>query len=110
MRFDKVFPVIVGSEIFGDTRGIARNISAGGMFVEMLDPLPLGSFVTVHFRMPDSHGDIVVRAEVKHHYSFNYASGGEPASSRGIGVRFVEFLRDSAERFQASFVRHRILH
>lgn len=110
MRFDKVFPVVVGSEIFGDSSGIARNISAGGMFVEMLDPLPLGSFVTIHFRMPDSYGDIVVRGEVKHHYSFNYDSDGEPASCRGIGVRFTEFLSDSAERFQSSFIRHRVLH
>ena len=110
MRFDKVFPVVVGSEVFGDSSGIARNISAGGMLVEMFDPLPLGSFVTVHFRIPDSHGDIVARAEVKHHYCFNYASNGHPASSRGIGLRFVEFIEDGAARFVRSLVRQRVLH
>jgi hypothetical protein len=110
MRFNKAFPVIVGSEVFGDSRGIARNISSGGMLVEMFDPLPLGSFVTVHFRSPDSHGDVVAHAEVKHHYCFNFASDGEPSSTRGIGLRFVEFVEDSAHRFRHSFVRQRVLH
>ena len=30
MRFDKAFPVTIGSEIYGDSQGVARNISAGG--------------------------------------------------------------------------------
>lgn len=110
MRFDKAVPVIVGSEIYGDSSGIARNISLGGMLVEMFEPLPLGSFVTVHFRMPDSPGDIVVRAEVKHHYCFNFARDDEPSRARGVGLRFVEFIQDSAEAWHETFARHRVLH
>jgi hypothetical protein len=110
MRFDKAFPVIIGSEIYGDSPGIARNISIGGMLIEMLDPLPLGSLVTVHFRMPDSQGDIMVRAEVKHHYCFNFARDDEPRRARGIGLRFVEFIEDSADRWHETFTRDRVLH
>jgi len=111
VRLDKAFPVVVASELFGEALGVARNISTGGMFIEMPDPLPIGSCVTVHFRMPDCDGDISARAEVKHHYCFNYAVGADPASSRGVGVRFVEFVEDgTAERFANGFTRPRVLH
>ena len=79
MRFDKAFTVVVGSEVFGDCRGVARNISDGGMFVELLDPPPLGSVITVHFKMPGGSEDIVARAEVKHHYCLNFARDGRSA-------------------------------
>jgi hypothetical protein len=95
MRFDKMFPVVVGSEIYGDAPAIARNVSAGGMLVEMAEPLPLGSVVTVHFRYPRESGradEIVARAEVKHHYCLNFAGGGgEAGASRGVGLRFLDF-------------------
>jgi hypothetical protein len=110
MRFDKVFPVVVGSEIYGDSSGIARNLSAGGMLVEMVEPIPLGAIVTVHFHMPDSHGDVAVRAEVKHQFCFNYSRDSEPARTRGIGLKFVEFVEDGARRLEESFSRERVLH
>ncbi len=34
-RFDKAFLVVIGSELYGDSFGIARNVSAGGILVEM---------------------------------------------------------------------------
>ena len=37
-RFDKVFPVAISSRIFGEFHGIARNISSGGMFLEVPEP------------------------------------------------------------------------
>lgn len=110
MRLDKVFPVVVSSEIFGELPGVARNISLGGMMVEMFEPLPLGSFVTVRFAMADSSGEIAVTAEVKHHYCLNFAAGDELSGSRGIGLRFVEFIEDSAAHWQTTFRRHRVLH
>ncbi len=108
-RFDKIIPVVVASELFGDTDAVARNLSAGGMYVEMSDPLPIGSVVTVNFQIPDSHGVMAVQAEVKHHYAFNYNINGDPAFTRGIGLRFLEFLSDT-EDTGSSFSRRRILH
>ena len=66
-RFDKAFVVVVGSELYGDSFAIARNVSAGGILVEMSYAPPLGSIVTVHFqnaRADDLLDEIVVRAEV----------------------------------------------
>jgi hypothetical protein len=49
-RFDKAFLVMIGSELYGDTVAVARNISAGGILVEMSYAPPLGTVVTVHFQ------------------------------------------------------------
>ena len=101
VRFDKMFPVIVGSELYGESPAVARNISEGGMLVEMAFPLPLGTVVTVHFTCPRPDGgedEIVARAEVKHHYCLNFATGTEPASTRAIGLRFIDFDDDDSAR------------
>ena len=92
IRFDKIFPVVLGSELYGETVAVARNISAGGMLVQSAEVLPLGSVVTVHFQIGDTDDELVARAEVKHHLCLNYAApGAEPRSARGMGLRFVDF-------------------
>jgi hypothetical protein len=106
-RFDKVFLVVIGSELYGDSFAIARNLSAGGILVEMTYAPPLGTVVTVHFQYvhegdQDDQGDradrsarvdeIVARAEVKHHHYLNFTGSGEAASTRAIGMRFLEFV------------------
>lgn len=98
IRLNKAFAVLVSSEIDGDCPAVARNVSAGGMFVEMRDPPPIGSVVTVSFVRPDGGETMEVSAEVKHHFCFNYQVGNEPTSSRGVGLRFLEIVgaRDAA--------------
>ena len=102
-RFDKAFLVVIGSEIYGDSFAVARNVSAGGILVEMTYAPPLGTVVTVHFqhaRDDDQLDEIVARAEVKHHHYLNYADGtggNDAASARAIGMRFIEFI-DPGER------------
>jgi hypothetical protein len=94
-RFDKAFVVVIGSELYGDSVAIARNISAGGILVEMSYAPPLGTVVTVHFLSPREDGardELVARAEVKHHHYLNFADGDEAASARAIGLRFLEFV------------------
>ncbi len=98
-RFDKAFPVMIGSELYGDGYAIARNVSAGGILVEMSYAPPLGTIVTVHFqhaRGDDGLDEIVARAEVKHHHYLNFReqgqASGESASARAIGMRFIEFV------------------
>jgi hypothetical protein len=100
-RFDKAFVVVIGSELYGDAVAIARNVSAGGILVEMSYAPPLGTVVTVHFQHArDGEGmdELVARAEVKHHHYLNFSGGdSDAASSRAIGLRFIEFL-DGGER------------
>jgi hypothetical protein len=101
-RFDKAFLVVIGSELYGDSFAIARNISAGGLLVEMSYAPPLGTVVTVHFqyaRDGDVTDEIVARAEVKHHHYLNFAGADDQASTRAIGLRFIEFV-DPGERVE----------
>lgn len=114
MRFDKAFQVQVYSELFGNMPAVARNISSGGIGLEMHESLPMGTVVTIRFTLPgDPHG-VCVRAEVKHHYCFNYNVGDQAASTRGIGLRFLEFLEDVASQghdaLENSFTRRRNIH
>lgn len=106
-RFDKSFLVVIGSELYGDSFAIARNVSAGGILVEMTYAPPLGTIVTVHFqhlRADDDRVDeIVVRSEVKHHHYLNFTGSGEAASTRAIGLRFLEFV-DLGERVPPELV------
>ena len=103
---------MIGSELYGDSHAIARNVSAGGILVEMCYAPPLGTVVTVHFqhlRAAAAEGEepeideLVVRAEVKHHHylNFNTSSDNEAAASRAIGMRFLEFV-DTGERSEAA--------
>jgi hypothetical protein len=99
-RFDKAFLVMIGSELYGDSYAIARNVSAGGILVEMTYAPPLGTVVTVHFqhaRDDDDLDEIVARAEVKHHHYLNFTGGNDAASARAIGLRFLDFV-DPDER------------
>ena len=109
-RFDKAFLVVIGSELYGDSFAIGRNISAGGLLVEMTYAPPSGTVVTVHFQhvregdvtdpdAPRRVDEIVARAEVKHHHYLNFRGGDDAASARGIGLRFIEFL-DGGERVE----------
>jgi hypothetical protein len=98
-RLDKVFPVWLEGER-GSGLGIARNISAGGMFIETRDPHPLGSQVRVAF--PSRDGEMAAIAEVRyvcHLVGRAPAPAGESAGAasghraavRGMGVRFLYF-------------------
>lgn len=109
-RFDKVFQVEVSSPIFGSYMCVARNISAGGIFLETFDPLPLGSEVRIHFEIPDSQGEVVAVGEVKNHYYLNYQQDGSPRSLMGMGVRFLGFEEDGEESLERSLLAFRTLH
>lgn len=90
-RFDKVFPVyLVSADGIG--RGIARNISEGGMYIETRTPLPLGGQVSVRF-VDDRFGvEITAASEVRHHLLLEFARAeGETGALRGMGVRFLYF-------------------
>jgi hypothetical protein len=110
LRFDKVFPVRVESILFGDTHCVARNVSAGGIFLETRDPLPLGSRVRVCFLTPDEATEIVGLGEVKNHYFLNYAQGGSAKAVSGMAVRFVGFEDSGQQTLNECLDRFRVLH
>jgi hypothetical protein len=110
LRFDKVFPVRVESILFGEMPCVARNVSAGGIFLETSDLLPLGSRVRVCFLTPDESAEIVAIGDVKNHYFINYVHAGASRSVAGMAVRFLSFEQESAHVLRDCLDRFRILH
>jgi hypothetical protein len=95
-RLDKVFPVFIEGNR-GEALGVARNISAGGLFVETRAPEPLGSQVRITF--PSEGGEMTAVAEVRYVCHLVGTVGERaprPAAVRGMGVRFLYFEPDGA--------------
>jgi len=67
----------------------SREISAGGMFIETKDPLPVGSRVTLRFNLSDSGDVMILVGEVGYH-----------AGNLGMGIRFVEPTPEDLQRIQ----------
>lgn len=97
-RFDKAFPVYLTSE-GGIWRGIARNISTGGMFIETREPQPIGGSLTVSFADDESGVEMSAHAEVRFQCMIEYGGRAGPAALRGMGVRFTRFDADEERRF-----------
>ena len=110
LRFDKMFVVRLESLLFGEIYCVARNVSAGGIFLEMPDPLPLGAAVRVCFPVPDGAGDVVATGEVKNHYFINYTQGGITRAVSGMAVRFTSFENEGHHVLADCLSRMRVLH
>jgi Tfp pilus assembly protein PilZ len=117
IRFDKAFPVyLAGDE--GMTRGIARNIGEGGMFIETREPYRLGAQVRITFVSPDTSTEITMLAEVRYQCFLSYGGAGEGENQlRGMGVRFVGLeekeaglLVPLAKESSRAAMRSRLLH
>jgi|SRR5450432_2591822 hypothetical protein len=110
LRFDKMFTVRVESLLFGELYCVARNVSAGGIFLEMPDPLPLGAAVRVCFLTPDGTGEVAATGEVKNHYFINFTQGGATRAVSGMAVRFTSFENESHHVLADCLSRMRVLH
>jgi hypothetical protein len=110
LRFDKMFVVRLESLLFGESYCVARNVSAGGIFLELPDPLPLGAAVRVCFPVPDGSGDIVATGEVKNHYFINYTQAGTTKAVAGMAVRFTSFENEGHHVLADCLSRMRVLH
>lgn len=87
-------PVVVGSELYGDSPAIARDVDAGGLVVELAMPLPLGEAVDVHFSCDRDEGrrdEMTARAVIREVRCLNANSSGEPTALRRYRLRFVSF-------------------
>ncbi len=117
LRFDKVFTVYLTTQQ-GMTRGIARNISSSGLFVETRDALPLGGQIKVTFTGDDG-AEMTALCEVRYQVALNYgnaqgADGEETVTTtamgtRGAGLRIIAY--ETRENHPMLLVdRERVLH
>lgn len=90
--FETSFPVLVRGDP-GLQRGFARNISEGGMLVQLSELPPIGSPVEITFAGIDGSADapepFTLHGEVRHHHVYQYAQEGFPSQLRAAGIRFA---------------------
>lgn len=90
LRFDKVFTVYITTDD-GVTRGVGRNISALGLFVEVRDAVPLGSRIKVTFAGEDGT-EMTCLCEVRYQVALSFGQkNGLDGRSRGVGLRIVAY-------------------
>ena len=108
LRFDKIFTVYI-TTADGMTRGIGRNISAKGLFVETREPVALGGKARVTFCGEDGT-EMTCLCEVRYQVALSYgAKDGRTGHSRGIGLRIVAY--ETQEDHPLLLVdRERVLH
>ncbi len=61
----------------------SKNLSLGGLFVEIAEPLPVQTTVQVRFRVPTQPEPIDVTGEVR------WVERAQPGSPAGMGIRFA---------------------
>lgn len=108
LRFDKVFPVYLTNSD-GVTRGICRNISATGLFVETREPTPLGGRLKVTFCGEDGT-EMTCLCEVRYQVALSYGrKDGREGNTRGMGLRIVAYeVKEDAPLLLVD--RERVLH
>ncbi|HEX4936255.1 MAG TPA: PilZ domain-containing protein [Gemmatimonadaceae bacterium] len=108
LRFDKVFTVyITGPD--GMSRGVGRNISARGLFVETREPVPLGGRIKVTFAGEDGT-EMTCLCEVRYQVALAYGKkDGHEGHTRGVGLRIVAYeTKDDSPMLLVA--RERVLH
>ncbi|GMU60200.1 MAG: PilZ domain-containing protein [Myxococcales bacterium] len=80
---------------------LAREVSAGGVFVQTPSPMPEGAHVTVRLELPGAQGMTVLGRVVR------TVQGGVLAAA-GMGIRFLD-LSPSQQRRISDFVAARAL-
>jgi PilZ domain len=85
-----MFTVYLSTE-GGLSRGIARNISARGLFVESREPLGLGERLKVTIAGEDGT-EMTCLCEVRYQVALSYGrKDGREGNSRGMGLRIVAY-------------------
>jgi hypothetical protein len=108
LRFDKIFAVYLTTGE-GMSRGICRNISTTGLFVETREPVPLGERLKVTFCGEDGT-EMTALAEVRYQVALAFGKkDGQEGNARGMGLRIVAYeTRDDAPLLLVD--KERVLH
>ena len=96
-RIDLTLELAVPVRVFcdaGELRGLARNISEGGMLIELPEAPSIGARVEISFGgvrgSADAPSDVTLVGEVRHHLAWQFNRDGAAHTMRGVGVRFID--------------------
>jgi uncharacterized protein (TIGR02266 family) len=78
----------------------AANISAGGVFVHTVEPLPLQTVVSIEMQLPGSDVPVSAKGMVVHRVTADDAA--QRGTLPGMGVQFVEASDEFRDRIDAA--------
>ena len=78
----------------------AANISAGGVFVHTVEPLPLQTVVSIEMQLPGSDAPVSAKGMVVHRVTADDAA--QRGTLPGMGVQFVEASDEFRDRIDAA--------
>lgn len=82
--------------------GFTENISAGGLFVQTYQTMPLGSVFQMHVKLPNVEEPFHLDCEVRWVREYNEMM---PEMQPGMGVRFVNLAPHEEAAFNACLTR-----
>jgi hypothetical protein len=108
LRLDKIFTVYITTPD-GTCRGIGRNISARGLYLETKESIPLGARLRVTFQGEDGT-EMTCLCEVRYQVAITYGrDDGIDGFTRGMGLRIVAY--ETQENHPLWLVdRERVMH
>ena len=83
-----------------DAWGTARNLSRGGIFVELEHAISPRTEVELEFRLPDAAAPLAPTAQVVWHRN------GSPGTPMGLGLQFLALDSASAQQIEAFVYEH----
>ncbi len=75
----------------------SRDLSAGGMFLESLNPYPVGTLLHLEFSLPDGQPDVRATAEVMRSVTTEL---GDYQVLAGMGIKFLDLSPQDVERLK----------
>jgi hypothetical protein len=93
LSLEVAVPVVVRTDELVEA-GLARNISEGGMLIQLKELPSIGSRVEVTIGgikgSTDAPEAATLEGEIRHHVAWQYRSKGQVKLMRGVGIRFLE--------------------
>lgn len=105
MKLDVAVPVLVRGPD-GLQRGMARNISEGGMLIEMSELPAIGSRLEITFSGISGSVAVTLFGDVRHQLAWQHAVQGKMQTMRGVGLRFVDEVRMNERLASAGDMLH----
>jgi c-di-GMP-binding flagellar brake protein YcgR len=97
LSLEVAVPVVVRTDEHIEA-GLARNISEGGMLIQLKELPPIGSRVEVTISgvkgSTDAPDAVTLEGEIRHHVAWQYRAKGQVKLMRGVGVRFLELPKE----------------
>ena len=91
LSLDTAVPVVVRHDGLVQW-GLARNVSEGGMLVEVREAPPIGAAVEVKLSGVDGSvtapEPAILRATVRHHVAWQFCEDGAISTMTGVGLRY----------------------